>query len=86
MTYTAALQQDQERIEVECCGTESSVPQTLAQDTIATIYRINGESDGYQGIYPQSNDYEYLSGYAMGVYRYRASEISKINGETVAPF
>lgn len=70
MTHELAL--DQQRIE--------------AQDAIAQIYFIAGESDGYQGTFPQQKDYEYLSGYVMGVWRYRAQEISLATGECVVPF
>lgn len=69
---THELELDQQRIE--------------AQDAIAQIYRIAGESDGYEGTYPQQTDYEYLSGYVMGVWRYRAQEISKQSVDCVAPF
>lgn len=87
MPYALELEQDQSRIE--------------AQDAIAQIYdatfaervlspqssrRIAGESDGYEGTYPQQDNYEYLSGYVMGVWRYRAQEISKQTGEDFAPF
>ncbi|MGL5923627.1 hypothetical protein [Chroococcidiopsis sp.] len=70
MTHDLVL--DQERIE--------------EQDAIAVIYRIAGESDGYEGTYPQHDNYEYLSGYVMGVWRYRAQEISRQTGDCVAPF
>ncbi|MGL4619140.1 MAG: hypothetical protein ACRCZS_08790 [Chroococcidiopsis sp.] len=72
MPQTIALLQDQERIE--------------AQDNLAQIYRIAGESDGYEGTYPQQTEYEYLSGYVMGVWRYRAAEISKQQIDVVVPF
>ncbi len=69
---THELEVDQQRIEV--------------QDAITQIYFIAGESDGYQGTFPQQKDYEYLSGYVMGVWRYRAEEVSKQQEEIVVPF
>lgn len=73
MPYALELEQDQTRIE--------------AQDSLAQIYRIAGESDGYEGTYPQHDNYEYLSGYVMGVWRYRAAEISKQTGDAIlSPF
>lgn len=58
MAYAAELELDQQRIEI--------------QDTISLIYRERGMEDGYIGTYPQQQDYDYLAGYVLGVWRYRA--------------
>lgn len=61
MAYAAELDIDQQRIEI--------------QDTISLIYRERGQTDGYEGIYPQQQDFDYLAGYLMGVWRYRSENL-----------
>lgn len=86
MPYALELEQDQIRIEGATFWGEASPQKLASQDNIAQVFRIAGESDGYEGTYPQHDNYEYLSGYVMGVWRYRAQEISKQSGDAIAPF
>ena len=55
MTYDIGLELDQQRCE--------------QQATIAEELLINGESDGFDGNYPESLEIDYLAGYSQGLRR-----------------
>ena len=61
MTYIAALEQDQERIEAQ-------------YETIEAIY-LSGISDAADGRFPQMAEVLYLQGYAKGMVDYPRREI-----------
>lgn len=57
-------------------STELDQSQRFTQDVIATESFTNGETDGYDGVYPQSSEYNYLAGYLKGIRRF-ASHIQE---------